>query len=46
LNRALSVGLFENIDSIVATSLEHCNFYENEIVAASVITEELDDRTH
>ena len=46
LNKALSVGLFENIDSIVATSLEHCNFYENEIVAASVITEELDDRTH
>jgi hypothetical protein len=46
LNRALSVGLFENIDSIVASSLQHCNFYENEIVAAAVITEEIDDRTH
>ena len=45
-NHALSVGLFELIDSIVESSIEHWNIHQNQLVDKATIIAELDDRSH
>lgn len=44
-NHAVSVGLFETIDSNVESSIEHCEVYNNEMVTVASLIVELEDRT-